>query len=232
MKCVEVSVPALPILRTIHSMSLNAKAVLFDLDGTLHDRVTTIRQWLAGHLVRHHLPASYAARFIELDDFGYRPKREVIPQLLRELEIDHDAELLFTDFTQHSLACPAVMPHAHEVLRALRARGVKVGVVTNGWVEAQTACLDRTGLAPLVDDVVISKGVGLSKPDPAIYRLSLERLQVDANDAWFVGDSPLNDVWGPQQVGLRAAYLPTGHPIGVEQPDAVLRDLRDVLSLV
>ncbi|WP_019011711.1 HAD family hydrolase [Deinococcus aquatilis] len=92
--------------------------------------------------------------------------------------------------------------------------------------------LERTGLIHLVDDVVISKAVSLSKPNPAIYHLSLEPLQVDAADAWFVGDSPRNDVWGPQQVGLRAAYLPTGHPIGLERPDAVLHDLRDVLNLV
>lgn len=231
MTCVEVNASALQTLRTMTSMTLSVKAVFFDLDGTLHDRVTTIQQWLVGHLERHHLPDRYAARFTELDDFGYRPKREMIPQLLSELNLDRDAEMLFTDFTQHSLACPAVMPHAHEVLQGLRERGVKIGIVTNGWVEAQTACLERTGLTPLVDDVVISKGVGLSKPDPAIYRLSLERLQVDARDAWFVGDSPRNDVWGPQQVGLRAAYLPTGHPIGQERPDAVLRDLRDVLTL-
>jgi len=219
------------VVCNMHLMNVTPKAVLFDLDGTLHDRAATIRAWLKGHTERHRLPPGYAARFIELDDFGYRPKREVIPQLLRELDVPHDPEALLTDFSQFSLACPAVMPHAHEVLRALRERGVKIGVVTNGWVEAQTACMARAGLTQLVDDVVISKEVGLSKPNPAIYRLSLARLRVDAEHAWFVGDSPRNDVWGPQQVGLRAAYLPTGHPLGDEVPDAVLRDLRDVLHL-
>lgn len=190
-----------------------------------------MRGWLAGHMQRHGLPAGYAARFTELDDFGYRPKREVMPQLVRELGLTHDPALLLADFSDSSLTTPVPMPHAHDVLRELRTRGLRVGVVTNGWVEAQTRCLERTGLAPLVDDVVISKGVGLSKPDPAIYRLALARLGLDAADAWFVGDSPRNDVWGPQQVGLRAAYLPTGHPLAGETPDAVLRDLRDVLAL-
>ncbi|GAA5511992.1 pyrimidine 5'-nucleotidase YjjG [Deinococcus carri] len=208
------------------------RAVFFDLDGTLHDRAATIRGWLAGHVARHALPDGYAARFTELDNFGYRPKREVLPGLVRELGLPHDPEVLLADFGEHSLAAPVPMPHAHDVLRELRARGIRIGVVTNGWVEAQTACLERTGLTPLVDDVVISKGVGLSKPDPAIYRLALARLGVDAADAWFVGDSPRNDVWGPQQVGLRAAYLPTGHALNGETPDAVLRDLRDVLRLL
>ncbi|EYB66736.1 CbbY/CbbZ/GpH/YieH family hydrolase [Deinococcus phoenicis] len=181
---------------------------------------------------RHGLPGGYAERFTVLDDFGYRPKREVLPQLVRELGLPHDPEVLLADFSEHSLAAPVPMPHALDVLQELRARGLRVGVVTNGWVEAQTTCLERTGLAPLTDDVVISKGVGLSKPAPAIYELALARLGVNAADTWFVGDSPRNDVWGPQQVGLRAAYLPTGHGLSGERPDAVLRDLRDVLRLM
>ncbi|WP_216319089.1 HAD family hydrolase [Deinococcus aestuarii] len=207
------------------------RAVLFDLDGTLHDRAATLRGWLTGHVERHALPAGYAERFTVLDDLGYRPKREVMPLLVREFGLTHDPRALLDDFSVHSLADPVPMPHAHDVLWELRARGVLVGVVTNGWVEAQTACLERCGLAGLVDDVVISKRVGLSKPDPAIYTLALERLGVTAADAWFVGDSPRNDVWGPQQVGLRAAFLPTGHALKGEVPDALLGDLRDVLSL-
>jgi putative hydrolase of the HAD superfamily len=150
---------------------------------------------------------------------------------VRELGLSHDPDALLADFLETSLAAPVAMPHAHDVLRELRTRGLLIGVVTNGWVEAQTLCLDRSGLAPLVDDVVISKGVGLSKPGPAIYTLALARLGVGAADAWFVGDSPRNDVWGPQQVDLRAAYLPTGHALKGETPDAVLRDLRDVPEL-
>lgn len=207
------------------------KAVLFDLDGTLHDRPATLRAWLVGHLERHSLPARYAERFTDLDDLGYRPKRELLPGLVRELGLPHDPEALLADFSATFLAAPVPMPHAHTVLRELRAHGLRIGVVTNGWVEAQTACLNGCGLAALVDDAVISQEVGLSKPDPAVYRLALSRLGVSAADAWFVGDSPRNDVWGPQQVGLRAAYLPTGHALKGETPDAVLRDLRDVLRL-
>lgn len=180
---------------------------------------------------RHSLPTGYAARFTELDDFGYRSKREVLPLLVREFGLTHDPEALFADFSGHAFRSPLLMEHAYDVLRELRLQGVRISVVTNGWVDKQKQTLAGLGLTPLVDDVVISREVGLSKPDPAIYRLALTRLGVDAPDAWFVGDSPRNDVWGPQQVGLRAAYLPTGHALGGEVPDAVLRDLRDVLAL-
>lgn len=208
------------------------KAVLFDLDGTLHDRNATLRRWLEGHVQRFDLPVAYAARFLALDDFGYRPKAEVMPLLAQELDLAHPAQALLDDFSAHFMAAPVPMPYARAVLRALRVRGVRLGVVTNGWPEVQTACLNGCGLTELVDDVVISKAVGLSKPDPAIYRLALTRLGVDAAETWFVGDSPRNDVMGPQAVGLRAAFLHTGHALAGERPDAVLGDLRDVLALV
>jgi len=177
------------------------------------------------------LPGGYAARFTELDDLGYRSKREVLPQLVRELGLAHDPEVLLADFSDHAFSSPALMPHAHGVLRELRERGILISIVTNGGVEKQRQTLAGLKLETLVDDVVISQEVGLSKPDPAIYHLALERLGVAARDAWFVGDSPRNDVWGPQQVGVRAAYLPTGHRLNGEVPDAVLSDLRDVLAL-
>lgn len=207
------------------------KAVLFDLDGTLHDRNATLRAWLPGHAARFGLPEAYAARFMELDDFGYRSKREVIPQLVQELGLSCEAADLLAHY-HTALDHAQAMPQAHEVLRELRGRGIRISVVTNGWVEAQTRCMSVCGLTDLVDDVVISQGVGLSKPDPRVYTLALERLGVSAAEAWFVGDSPRNDVWGPQQVGLRAAYLPTGHALTGQTPDATLRDLRDVLSLL
>jgi putative hydrolase of the HAD superfamily len=206
-------------------------AVLFDLDGTLHDRNATLARWLEGHTRRFDLPAAYTARFQALDDFGYRSKREVMPLLAQEFELTPLAQTLLDDFTAHFMAAPVPMPHAHAVLQELRATGVRIGVVTNGWPEVQTACLKGCGLTQLVDDVVISKAVGLSKPDPDIYRLALERLGVEAAVTWFVGDSPRNDVTGPQAVGLRAAFLPTGHALAGEQPDVILADLRGVLAL-
>ena len=207
------------------------RAVLFDLDGTLHDRNATVQAWLGGHVERLSLPVGYAQRFTELDDYGYRPKREVFPVLIQEFDLLHDSEQLFQDFSAHLLTAPALMPYAVDMLGELRTAGIRIGVVTNGWKDVQTACLKGCGLWPLVDDVVISKEVGLSKPDPRIYTLALERLGVSAAETWFVGDSPKNDVWGPQQVGMRAAFLSTGHALNGETPDAVLRDLRDVLRL-
>ena len=81
--------------------------------------------------------------------------------------------------------------------------------------------------------MIVSEAVGLKKPDPAVFRLALSRLNVLADEALYVGDSPENDVAGPQSAGMRAALFPGGHSLPTHiRPDWVLQDLRGVLELV
>ncbi|WP_407570557.1 HAD family hydrolase [Deinococcus altitudinis] len=208
-------------------------AVLFDLDGTLHDRAETVRCYLAGHVGRFGLPEGYAERWTVLDDLGYRPKRDVFGQLVTEFGLKHDLQALLQDFSDQAWKDVALMPHATEVLRTLRRRGLKLGVVTNGWTARQLECLEALALRGLIDDVLVSEAVGLRKPDPAIFRLALSRLKVGADEALYVGDSPLNDVAGPQSAGMKAALFPGGHPLpGHIRPDWMLEDLRGVLGIV
>ena len=208
-------------------------AVLFDLDGTLHDRAETVRRYLAGHVRRFDLPEGYAERWTVLDDLGYRSKPEVFPQLVAEFGLKHDPQVLLQDFSDHAWADCRLMPHSHEVLAELRRRGLKLGLVTNGRGEKQRQCMAGLGLADAFDTVIVSREVGCSKPEPRIYALALEQLGVQAAQTLFVGDSPLNDVAGPQSAGMKAALFPGGHaPPGHIRPDYVLTDLRGVLGIV
>ncbi|WP_309570044.1 HAD family hydrolase [Deinococcus sp.] len=207
------------------------RAVLFDLDGTLHDRAATIRAWLAGHVARFDLPAGDAARFRELDDLGDRPKAEVMPHLVREFMLPYAPADLLDDVSARAFSHPVSVPHSARMLAEFRRQGVCVGIVTNGWSGKQRQTSTGLELADPVDEIVISREGDLSKPDPRISLLALSRLGVDAADTWFVGDSPGTDVWGPQQVGRRAAHLPTGHVLDGEVPDVTLRDLQGVLAL-
>jgi putative hydrolase of the HAD superfamily len=76
-------------------------------------------------------------------------------------------------------------------LRALRRQGIRLAIVSNcSW---QTAgVLEATGLAGAVDAVVLSFQVGLLKPDPAILRVALERLDADPASSVLVDDLAAN----------------------------------------
>lgn len=208
------------------------RGVLFDLDGTLHDRVATLQLFLSGHVTRFDLPPEYAERFTALDDFGYANKADVFARLATEYSLPHAPHQLFDDFRRFLPISVCVMPQAREVLLELRDRGLKLGVVTNGQTEMQSAVLEKLGLLPLLDDVLISGAVGITKPDPRLYALALSRLGLRAGETLFVGDSPSNYIQGPQLAGMRAAYLPTGHPLPAGTvPDMMLARLTDLLAL-
>jgi len=63
------------------------------------------------------------------------------------------------------------------------------------------------GLWPHVDVLVTSEECRTTKPDPAIFRVALERLGVAADEAAMVGDSWQNDIVGATQCGIRAIWL-------------------------
>ena len=71
--------------------------------------------------------------------------------------------------------------------RALRPR-YRTGILSNSFVGAREREQAAYGFAELVDDLVYSHEVGMSKPDPAIYRLSCARLDVEPHETIFVDD--------------------------------------------
>jgi putative hydrolase of the HAD superfamily len=97
-------------------------------------------------------------------------------------------------------------PDAAPALRALRAAGVRLVVVSN-WDASLPERLAETGLAPLVDGIVASAPFGAAKPDPAIFRRGLELAGADAAAAWHVGDSEREDVEGARAAGIAPVLL-------------------------
>jgi putative hydrolase of the HAD superfamily len=194
------------------------RGVLFDLDDTLYDRTELVlriarEQTLA---FREQLdgidPASFMRRLIELDAHGYGSKPAAYARIVSELGLPQAlAEPLERHFweTYDALCEPA--PETQAVLGALRAQGLKLGVVTNGRSGRQALKLERLGIAPLFDAVLISQSEGVRKPEPAIFERALARCGVAAGEAVFVGDHPENDVAGARSAGLTAVWKRVPH---------------------
>jgi putative hydrolase of the HAD superfamily len=117
---------------------------------------------------------------------------------------DAPADVL-TDALLASLRFVA-FPDAPPALRAMRAAGLRLVVVSN-WDASLEQRLAETGLAPLLDGVVASAPFGAAKPDPAIFARALELAGVDAAAAWHVGDSEREDVAGARAAGVAPLLL-------------------------
>jgi putative hydrolase of the HAD superfamily len=99
-----------------------------------------------------------------------------------------------------------LFPDAVPVLRGLRSRGMTIGICSNwGW-DLRTY-LRATGVAALVDTAVTSARAGYRKPHAGIYRVMLDQLEVEPNEAIFVGDSWEPDVTGPLEFGMTPVHI-------------------------
>jgi putative hydrolase of the HAD superfamily len=111
-------------------------------------------------------------------------------------------------------------PGALETLAELRRRGYLLGLITVCSEEVEELW-EETPFAGLFDATVFSCSAGVRKPDPRIYRLALDELEVDPGEAIFVGDGANDELAGAERVGMRAVLI---HRAGEEPQWDELRD--------
>ena len=112
-------------------------------------------------------------------------------------------------------------------LRALRARGIRLVVVSN-WDWSLHERLLQTGLANLVDGAIASAEVGSAKPDGAIFAAALRKAGTTAEATWHVGDTPEADVEGARAAGIRPILIARGEPV----PAGAVRSLAELIPLL
>jgi putative hydrolase of the HAD superfamily len=230
------------------------------LDAVLFDWGDTLMRWSwddglldIGHraglaaIGREPLP-ELTARFRE----AYLPLLEA-PGVLEEVEypglvrkvlgdvgiaIGDDELNTFLD-AEHAAWAPAreLAPTTHALLEALRARGLKLGLVSNAidppWLMHRD--LEREGIAERIDAAVFSSEVGWRKPHPAIFERALALLGgVDPKRTLFVGDSLANDVAGARALGMttaQALWFRTDVDPEAPEPDYQAFTQVDVLNI-
>lgn len=218
-------------------------AILFDADETLFDfdARAGLARLLAGHgvdftardhaefeavnaplWVQFHL-GQISATELQVTRFQLWSERLGVPaQQLNDGFLDAMAEVC------------RPLPGARELLLALRALPLKLGLITNGFTRLQRLRLERTGLAQVFDCVSISEDLGVAKPHRAIFDHTLERLDVSDRDrVLMVGDRLETDILGARDAGLKTCWLrnpATPHVSAVENvaPDLVVDHLDEL----
>jgi putative hydrolase of the HAD superfamily len=121
---------------------------------------------------------------------------------LRDLGIDGDDGLIDTVYREFTdLANYALFEDVPPVLERLSAAGLTLGVVSNfeGWLEQ---LLEELDVSRFFAVRVISGVEGMEKPDPRIFRLAMERADVEPEGSVYVGDNPEFDVGPAADVGM------------------------------
>jgi len=120
-----------------------------------------------------------------------------------------DAPALALAFRKASTLRLGVFSDVIPMLTALREAGAGVYLVSNAQACFTRREIERCGLAPLFDGVILSSEVGVKKPSPEIFGIALERFGLDADECVYVGNDRRDDVLGATRAGLRSVYIPT-----------------------
>lgn len=97
-------------------------------------------------------------------------------------------------------------PGARSLLLRLRSLRWATAIVSN-FDRRLPNILQGLRLAELFDAIVLCSDVGAAKPDAAIFQRALDRLQINASRAVFVGDDEELDIAGARAAGLRAIHV-------------------------
>jgi phosphoglycolate phosphatase len=216
--------------------------IMFDLDGTLVETAPEIMDAVNDTLGRFDLPPVTQQ---QVNDWIGHGTRELMVQALAVVtastpELVRGSKLLgkimpvYDGFYQQRCGTRShLYPQVREVLRALRAQGVKLAVVTNKESRYTQVVLEVHKLGPMFDAVVSGDTFASKKPTPVGVLHCLTQFGVLADRALFVGDSSI-DAATARNAGVPVWLLPYGYnmgqPIEACAPDRVIPDFSSLLN--
>ncbi len=210
--------------RAVFAPTGRIRAVLFDYDDTLHRRddafAAAVERFIARYYSRRTAAeqAALCRDMIAFNNYGYRMPcgyAEFIARFLPHTAGEPTAEAIDRGLRYFCLTFAGqcrLLPDVADTLAALRRRGLRLGLITNGESRLQNAKVDLCGLRPLLDLSAVSGDEGIHKPDPRLFRRIAARLGVASEDCLFVGDNVKNDIEGALSAGMQAAWIDLGHP--------------------
>jgi putative hydrolase of the HAD superfamily len=224
------------------------EAVLIDVGGVLvlpdHDRIAAAFERAGVRVDRDLLDRAHYAGVAALEEFT-EGDREIWVRYNRayaracnvpEDVLDDAVEHLLNEFATGAV-WSRIVPGSREALRELAALEMRLAIVSNAGGDTEPRmreygiCQVGSGPGAEVGAILDSTVVGVAKPDPRIFELALEALDVAAERAIHVGDTPGADVDGARAAGVHPVLMDPYdfHPdLDVERVGSLL----DVVELV
>lgn len=221
------------------------KAILFDLDGTILDRQSSLINFIDYqynkfiNYLNHIDQTTFKNKFLELDRNGYVWKDKVYVQLIDIFNITGlSADDLLDDYINNFCNQCLPYPNLKETLDILSSNGYKLGIITNGKYPFQYYNIKSLQIEEYMDVILVSEKENIKKPNPLIFERAAKKLNVDLCECLFVGDSFKNDYAASKSAGMHSIYRlnneneihnTTNHVKHLYQLTNILKKANDIL---
>ncbi len=230
------------------------KFVWLDLDDTLWDFAGNSLDSLASIYHKHHLDRFFS----DVDDWKkcYQRHNHALWELYNTGEVSREflqrerfmrplleagatseeanrlTPLLHYDYLDVLGRHSTLVPYARELLECLKDRGYGIGIISNGFKEVQFRKLESSGIADMIDCVVLSDEIEVNKPDRRLFDYAVAKAGTSADESLIVGDNPATDIAGGAAAGWQTIYFNRdGQGVNSPHADAEVTSLRDVVML-
>jgi len=188
---------------------LTSEVVFFDLGQTLVTGAgQSPRRLVAARLGLSEKETRKVGRLI-MTQSAFEPAS--LAEALESVLVDHEPQHLrdtLEEIWGEQRRCVQEIDGATSVLRSLKAKGFKLGVLSNTWHPLYAGfCESCPEMAGLVDYFVMSYHLGCKKPSPDLFRQAVERTGEPAERCWMVGDSYELDIEPALASGMHAIWV-------------------------
>lgn len=194
----------------------NYKAMLFDLDDTLVNREDAVDRIFSIVLekcygdVEDSMQEAMLKKFKAYDqrNYGNNDKLKIFEPFFaafppkQRLPVKDIQNFWDRTFPQ----CFSADEMTIKVIQTIK-KHVQIAIITNGSTERQQAKINNAQLDAYFETIIISEEVGLLKPDQRIFDLTLSKLNVEPEEALYVGDHLVNDIFGSQHANMKGIWF-------------------------
>ncbi|SDB82827.1 putative hydrolase of the HAD superfamily [Pelagirhabdus alkalitolerans] len=224
--------------------------VVFDVDDTLYDQQRPFKQAfkrvLSTQFTDQQLAQLYIASRKYSDQVFEKEQRGEISTLDLQIyriqqatkdfnfDITEQQAIEFQDAYLEEQKQITLFPEMKDVLDILKERGIQMAVLTNGNTEHQQMKIDQLNLTNWIKEehCFISGSIGAAKPELTPFQHIENRLTIDRDSTWYIGDSFENDVLGAKGAGWRVIWFNHRKRQAPKRdvfPDQIIEETKDLV---
>lgn len=206
---------------------MKSPAIILDIDDTLYEQLVPFQKALSSHIsfpIQHITGLflayrKYSDAVFEASQNGQMSMEEMHIYRLKQALLDYDYmisnQLALTIQQTYAKQQQKLQldPYITTLLNFCKAQSIPLGIISNGPTHHQWQKVHQLNLLNWIkaEHIVISQEVGFTKPDPRIFQVLEQRMNLTKTQTYYIGDSYQNDVIGAKRAHWKSIWLNTYH---------------------